>query len=44
MNNTATNIVALEKPRVVGHVQPDPRTVAAPPPACQIRQQQVSNK
>ena len=33
MNNTATNIVALEKPRVVGHVQLDPRTVAAPPPA-----------
>ena len=33
MNNTATNIVALEKPRVVGHVQLDPRTVATPPPA-----------
>ena len=33
MNNTATNIVALEKPRIVGHVQLDPRTVATPPPA-----------
>ena len=33
MNNTATNIVALEKPRSVGHVQLDPRTVATPPPA-----------
>lgn len=33
MNNTATNIVALEKPRIVGHVQLDPRTVATTPPA-----------